>query len=58
MKGKKVLIFDIDGVLVDPKIRLEQARKSKNFWKTFFDPKLMETDKPIPAIIDLVKKGY
>lgn len=57
MKGKKILVFDIDGVLVDPKIRLEHARKSKDFWKTFFDPKLMETDKPIPVIIDLVKKA-
>lgn len=57
MKRRKILVFDIDGVLVDPRKRLEHAKKSKDFWKAFFDPRLIETDEPIHPMIELAKRA-
>jgi len=45
-------VYDIDGVLVDPQLRLRKARESGDFWKAFLDPSLLVLDKPVPSMIE------
>lgn len=64
-------VFDIDGVLVDPRRRLEIAlseagigphelkadrwRKAREFWRAFLNPQLLALDEPRRTGISLLK---
>ncbi len=46
------VVYDIDGVLVDPSERMEAARRAGDFWKAFLDPGLLRLDKPYSGLIE------
>jgi len=47
-----VVVYDIDGVLVDPSERMEAARRAGDFWRAFLDPGLLRLDKPYPGMVE------
>ena len=62
--SKNTVIFDLDGTLADIEVRRKKAIKpnGKMDWDEFFNPDNIKLDKPIPAIVDLIRtydnKGY
>ena len=62
--SKKTVIFDLDGTLADIEVRRKKAIKpnGKMDWDEFFNPDNIKLDKPIPAIVDLIRtyddKGF
>lgn len=68
VKEKKVVVFDLDGVLVDDSERIKAILKDmglnqipedrqlrKRFWELYFSDKYMDLDRPIPKGISLAK---
>jgi len=69
---REVIIFDLDGVLIDnsERYRLSLAEvdpdvkshdelprnKRNQFWRIFLSEKYMDLDKPIPRVIEVLKK--
>lgn len=53
----KYVIFDLDGTLADIQVRLNKAtgEDGKMDWDELFNPELIKTDKPIPAVIETYK---
>lgn len=69
VRGRKVVVFDLDGVLIDDSERIravlrdmgfdkipEDARLRKRFWDFYFLDKYMDLDRPIPEYISLAKQ--
>jgi len=64
----KAAIFDLDGVLIDVRKRLEKCfeeskgARNKVFWRCFLSPKYMYLDEPnnelIQFVRELKRKGY
>lgn len=54
---KKTVIFDLDGTLalIDKRRALAAKSDGKINWKTFFDPKNIQLDKPNVAVIEMAK---
>lgn len=47
-----VVVYDVDGVLVDASERMRRARDSGDFWEAFLDPQLLALDKPVREMIE------
>ena len=63
IKNDKIVIFDLDGTLaLIDKRRALATKNGKMDWDEFFNPDNIKLDKPIPAIVDLIRtydnKGY
>ena len=54
---KKTVIFDLDGTLtlIDERRALAAKPDGKIIWKTFFDPKNIQLDKPNIPVIEMAK---
>lgn len=61
MKYIGIAFFDLDGTIANCRLRLKNLRETKDY-DTFYDPKNVEADLPIPEGIELLKmmrdRGY
>jgi len=71
LQGKEVVVFDLDGVLIDSSDRYRlslaevdpeaetheklPADKRSQFWRIFLSEKYMEYDKPVPNAIEVLR---
>ncbi|NPA97516.1 MAG: hypothetical protein GXO32_07955 [Crenarchaeota archaeon] len=63
--GSEVYVFDVDGVLLDVRERLERARSlarsREDFWRIFFSESLLDLDRPrqvaISMLLDRARRG-